>query len=179
MSGCTLSTFKMLAWVKEVEINNLNIQVKQDIFAEPQQRQHKSAGGIFHSSRLTRWSMGPWAAAVLKEQDTHTHTQAPLFIQARPSPVLPVPPGSALPQSQRIETGGEGPCWGTDCRPPLSPWEAHCGYRSGQSLGKGPLPVCAIPEVVICPSSPNSPSRAVRPAGHEAQHKHHCSAAAK
>lgn len=108
----------------------------------------------------------------------HTHTGSPVYLsQARPSP--PVPPGSALPQSQCTETGGEGPCWGTDCHPPFSPWEAHCGCRASQGLGKSLLPVCAIPEVVICPSYPKSPSWAQCPAGREAQHKHRCSAAAK
>lgn len=93
---------------------------------------------------------------------THTHTGSPVYLgQAQPNPPQSRL-ASALPQSQRMETGGEGPCWGTDCHPPFSPWEAHCGCRSGQGLGKGLLPVCALPEVVICPSSPNSPSRASR-----------------
>lgn len=50
------------------------------------------------------------------------------------------------------EAGGEEACWGTDCHPPPSPWEAHCGCWSGQDQRNSLLPVCqSPPEVVNCP----------------------------
>lgn len=85
---------------------------------------------------------------------THTHT----LTQRLPCLLKPSPAQSRLAQhslrARAVRQAVKGACWGTDCRPPLSPWEAHCGCWSSQDLGNSLLPVC-LPEVVNCPSSPH------------------------
>lgn len=83
-----------------------------------------------------------WSAAVLREQHTHTHTQR------LPCLLKPSPTQSRLAQhslrASAVRQAVEGACWGTDCHPPFSPWEAHCGCWSSQDPRNSLLPVCAV-----------------------------------
>lgn len=98
-----------------------------------------SNGAALPCSIISLWTdclstgSGAWSAAVLREQHMHTCR----------GPVQPRLAQYSL-RASAVRQAVKEACWGTDCHPPLSLWEAHCGHRSSQDLGNSVLPVCVV-----------------------------------